>query len=443
MADFDPPSGGSSEWTDTGSALTPTGDETIGDGTDDADLRSLSTNTAYADVSEYGSLQAAIDNAPIPAGDDWVLIDARQSGVVYDSIDVEGYSYPIRILGPTDGSGNPDVTIDAGGTDHAINQLGGHIVLENVQLTGGNPHGHKIDKGIAEYRNVLSSGHSTTSGHNAIQAGTGSLLNLDSDTVIDHTGGQDCISLIQSRMFGNATITGGTRYVVIVEDNGSIVLGSASSIEGEGASTTEACIHVREKLHGKTTGNIQDAETGIYADLDAGFDFDGTYSGLNQLLNIGEHGGNVRNLSDGESRVLRFGGADIRASIGTDQTVADATPTKIAFNQILWDEFSNWDDINNEFVAPTDGRYRINAKIRPNNVPGGNFHILKTVNSGTAQNLLTQRYPNGPFPTVSLSGPVKLTEGDSLHIEYEQSTGGNVTIDSSDDRTYVAIRLDQ
>jgi hypothetical protein len=48
MADFDP-SGGGSEWTDSGSALTPAGGETIGDGTDDADLQSARTKDSRHD----------------------------------------------------------------------------------------------------------------------------------------------------------------------------------------------------------------------------------------------------------------------------------------------------------------------------------------------------------------------------------------------------------
>jgi hypothetical protein len=67
MADFDP-SGGGSEWTDTGSALTPTGDETIGDGTDDADLQSVSTgsvnNQTIVRKSPGDDLQTKIDATP-------------------------------------------------------------------------------------------------------------------------------------------------------------------------------------------------------------------------------------------------------------------------------------------------------------------------------------------------------------------------------------------
>jgi len=52
MADFDPPGGGggSSEWTDTGSNVVPTGGETIGDGGNDANLGSLSTGEVSRNV---------------------------------------------------------------------------------------------------------------------------------------------------------------------------------------------------------------------------------------------------------------------------------------------------------------------------------------------------------------------------------------------------------
>jgi hypothetical protein len=89
MAEFDPPGGGSSEWTDTGSNVVPSGGETIGDSTDDADLQSVSaeyiertgtptgtdrplwtteSTTVTVDAAggaDYTSIQDALNNIPL------------------------------------------------------------------------------------------------------------------------------------------------------------------------------------------------------------------------------------------------------------------------------------------------------------------------------------------------------------------------------------------
>lgn len=66
MADFDPPSGGSSEWTDTGSNVVPAGGETVGDGTTSGDFGPVSieslSNVRLLPEIDGSTLNAKWDN---------------------------------------------------------------------------------------------------------------------------------------------------------------------------------------------------------------------------------------------------------------------------------------------------------------------------------------------------------------------------------------------
>jgi len=85
----------------------------------------------------------------------------------------------------------------------------------------------------------------------------------------------------------------------------------------------------------------------------------------NQITDLG---GNELLTSNG-SGVISSGGAITNTPVfsvyrdGTDQSLSNASTTKIQFNNTLYDTNSTWDSSNYRFVAPSSGYYSFKCSL--------------------------------------------------------------------------------
>jgi len=98
------------------------------------------SNDGLSESNAKATLQSAVEDAPINgdrASAVTVNIKERGVNVSYLSIGVEDVN-SLKIIGATDGSGNPDSIIDGGKTNDAIRIENSRVQIENCIIKGGN-----------------------------------------------------------------------------------------------------------------------------------------------------------------------------------------------------------------------------------------------------------------------------------------------------------------
>ncbi|MEZ4803358.1 MAG: hypothetical protein R2797_11350 [Gelidibacter sp.] len=127
----------------------------------------------------------------------------------------------------------------------------------------------------------------------------------------------------------------------------------------------------------------------------------------------------------------------VRAVLSTNQTLPNATVTKILFDTILFDTNGDFDTSNNRFVAPRDGYYRVNAVIGASNSSSGVIYAQISKNG-----LLYQRdnfgyASNSQFKTID--GIVELNAGEYVEI-FVTASPANYNVSSVSAYTFFEVQ---
>jgi hypothetical protein len=116
--------------------------------------------------------------------------------------------------------------------------------------------------------------------------------------------------------------------------------------------------------------------------------------------------------------------------IGTKQTLAHNTITKIAFDVEDYDSLDTADPSNNEITAPADGTYDINATVGIDRTTFNGAIAVQSVlfiNGSEELRQGTIVYGDGDLHTsVIYSDHVELNANDTVDIRLEQRTGSDV-----------------
>ena len=118
-----------------------------------------------------------------------------------------------------------------------------------------------------------------------------------------------------------------------------------------------------------------------------------------------------------------------RARRGSNQTVSNATATKILFDAEDYDTNSAYDTANGRFTVPSGegGKYLITANLRFNSATSNRNALDIKINNSSA-NTTASEWTSGQYGTLILTTTYVLSAGDYIDVEYYQSSGGNIEV---------------
>jgi hypothetical protein len=108
------------------------------------------------------------------------------------------------------------------------------------------------------------------------------------------------------------------------------------------------------------------------------------------------------------------------------QNIVTATPTPATFTTLARDNYSGYSTATSTYTVPVAGTYVLNVLMHwAANATGARQALLKQ--NGTATVLISNATPNSGAVTTVLSGSVQCAVGDTLTIQLDQTSGGNLS----------------
>jgi len=117
-----------------------------------------------------------------------------------------------------------------------------------------------------------------------------------------------------------------------------------------------------------------------------------------------------------------------RIIMNTSQSITSTGYHKINFNTVDFDINSDFDTVNDEFVAPADGYYRINANFRAYSIATNSaiYGLAIYVNNSRVRLNRYQNPDHGTF-TRTINQVIELNENDTVTIRAYNSSSFNIT----------------
>jgi hypothetical protein len=134
----------------------------------------------------------------------------------------------------------------------------------------------------------------------------------------------------------------------------------------------------------------------------------------------------------------------VAAYLSSDQTVADSTPTTVAFDTIEnnRDDFGGFDTSTGVYTVQQDGDYHVDFQVRWASLFNSDTVVRYRlfINGSYSNGIDAETYTPDGSPTRSFSKALLgLSKGDELSIEVSQYSGSSKDIEGSDARTQVSI----
>ncbi|MBR9844764.1 MAG: hypothetical protein GYB35_01010 [Algicola sp.] len=128
-----------------------------------------------------------------------------------------------------------------------------------------------------------------------------------------------------------------------------------------------------------------------------------------------------------------------RITLNASQTISNTGYTKLNFGNVDFDINSDFDTINDEFIAPTDGYYRINTICRTYGVSSGTYlYGLAIYVNGTRVRLKRYNQTGTANFVRTLDNVVALNAGDTVDIRFYNNSG-SISITSGSQETALVI----
>ena len=115
--------------------------------------------------------------------------------------------------------------------------------------------------------------------------------------------------------------------------------------------------------------------------------------------------------------------------LGSDQTIANTTWTKVNLNQSNWDTDSGFDSGNYKYTIPTTGKYQVNYSAYISGVDEGEYCQARVYKNGSSNNESFARSysQNNIEITVARSYIFDFTANDYLELYVYQNSGSDST----------------
>jgi len=157
-------------------------------------------------------------------------------------------------------------------------------------------------------------------------------------------------------------------------------------------------------------------------------------SGKNPQFDGMDSLGDVRIEGDLETTgSTSIGEVGAKASLSSSVSIPNDTNTTVPFDSVVFDDRSEFDTGNHEFVAATDGRYHVITELGYDLQASGSdaefvkVEILKNGASNIARNQIAAGNP-GQFPQLQCSVHLELTAGDTVAVETRHQSDGSATL---------------
>lgn len=127
------------------------------------------------------------------------------------------------------------------------------------------------------------------------------------------------------------------------------------------------------------------------------------------------------------------------AVLSSDQSVADTTETRIAFDSTRFDARSEFDTTNNEFVASEAGKYRVDIGATFSSMDAGDRMLLRVSAGSTEEVRKDVSVGTGGNQMISATKLVELSSGDNLYATAFHDSGEAHDIPSSNRSTWFTV----
>lgn len=149
---------------------------------------------------------------------------------------------------------------------------------------------------------------------------------------------------------------------------------------------------------------------------------------------IQDKGGNAIISSDGSGTLTLNNDAlkntpSAYMKLGTNQTISNATWTKVNLNQSNWDTDSGFDSGNYRYTIPTTGKYQVNYLAYISGIDEGEYCQARIYKNGSSNNESFARSysQNNIEITVGRSYIFNFTANDYLELYVYQNSGSDST----------------
>lgn len=125
----------------------------------------------------------------------------------------------------------------------------------------------------------------------------------------------------------------------------------------------------------------------------------------------------------------------------SDQTIGSGSYSKIQFNATSFDTTSSWDSTNYRFTAPRDGKYLIACTLYMEVTTTGSLYSMTFNIDGSAtysSRNLSYSEGNGN-QSYFHTDVLELSQGETLEVQFNQSSGGNKNILFGEADSFVSI----
>ena len=133
----------------------------------------------------------------------------------------------------------------------------------------------------------------------------------------------------------------------------------------------------------------------------------------------------------------------VYVTLSADQTIASGTTTKLAFDNVGYDNQSEFNTTNHRFTATKDGIYLVCLSILTANVAwsAGNYVVLYVYKNGSEFVKAAEKVDASVTRDINLIlvAPVKLVGSDYFDFYVRHDRGSDTDISSNSKYTYVRI----
>lgn len=146
-------------------------------------------------------------------------------------------------------------------------------------------------------------------------------------------------------------------------------------------------------------------------------------------------------LHDGVNNSLISSSNKARARYysGSAQTIADNTPTTVAYDTKTYDTDNAFDTTTHIFTCPRTGYYNVNASVQwAANAAGDNYVIYIYLNT-TAYGGFSGFAEKAGTATIEATDTLKATAGDTIYAKFTHTAGVSKDINADSARTHITI----
>jgi len=123
--------------------------------------------------------------------------------------------------------------------------------------------------------------------------------------------------------------------------------------------------------------------------------------------------------------------------LSANQTIPDNTDTKLALDSYEWDNQGEVDTTNNRFTATESGKYLVCGMVNWNKVSGGYRRIRIFINGSIYKTVHEFNISENAYCTLPFSIVVTVNTGDYLEFVVQQTSGGDLSVLSTNTRAIV------